>query len=107
MKSKQECLEMLYSRLAKLQDGQINLMTMEDNIMNWQTFTIVINGEISKIKAVSAEMAVSSLMCWYSHNTLFIVFDEKGNVSTFKNIVGSNIEGTKLIKINVCEENTY
>ena len=68
--------------------------------MNWQTFTIVINGEITKIKAVSAEMAVSSLMCWYSYNTLFIVFDEGGNVSTFKNIAGNNIEGTKLIKIN-------
>ena len=80
---------------------------MEDNIMNWQTFTIVINGEITKIKAVSAEMAVSSLTCWYSYNTLFIVFDEGGNVSTFKNIAGNNIEGTKLIKINVCEEDVH
>ena len=51
---------------------------------------------LSSVEAMSAEMAVRSIMCWYSNNTLFTI-----NNVTYKKVATDNsVTGyTELIKI--------
>lgn len=66
--------------------------------MNTYTITITMANKVTlcTVEAMSAEMAVRSIMCWYSNNTLFTI-----NNVTYKKVATDNsVTGyTELIKI--------
>lgn len=66
--------------------------------MNTYTITITMANKVTSctVEAMSAEMAVRSIMCWYSNNTLFTI-----NNVTYKKVATDNsVTGyTELIKI--------
>ena len=66
--------------------------------MNNYTITIMTGNKVTSctVKAMSAEMAVRSIMCWYSNNTLFTI-----NNVTYKKVATNNsVTGyTELIKV--------
>ena len=49
-------------------------------------YTIAANGKSIQVNAISAEIAVSSQMCWYGYDTIFTVSDSNGNTEKYRKI---------------------
>lgn len=53
-------------------------------------YTLTVNGKSQQIKAISAETAARSEMCWYTYGTLLTVTDENGNINSYRKIKSNN-----------------